>query len=89
MLWAYFDESGWHAPRDAGGRLKKLTVGGCTASFESWECLSLNWSSAIAAMKLSCFHMADFEARQPPYGHWTEVERKKEAQYTSGYNWWA
>ena len=76
MLWAYFDESGWHASRDAGGRLKKLTVGGCIASSESWERLSLHWSSAIAAMKLPYFHMADFEAKQSPYGHWTEEDRK-------------
>jgi hypothetical protein len=67
MLWAFFDESGWHASREEGGRLKKLTVGGCIASFDSWECLSLEWSSALAAMNLPCFHMADFENRQPPH----------------------
>lgn len=76
MLWAYFDESGWRAPRDAGGRLKKLTVGGCIASFESWECLSLHWSSALTAMKLPYFHMADFKSKQSPYDHWTKDERK-------------
>jgi hypothetical protein len=59
-----------------GGRLKKLTVAGCIASFESWECLSLYWSSALTAMKLPYFHMADFEARRPPYNDWTEDERK-------------
>jgi len=76
MLWAFFDESGWHAPRDAGGHLRKLTVGGCVASFESWECLSLYWSSALTAMQLPSFHMAAFEARQTPYNDWTEDERK-------------
>jgi hypothetical protein len=75
-LWAFFDESGWHAPRDEGGRLRKLTVGGCLASFESWEAFSLEWSSALAAMGLSHFHMADFEARQPPYDTWAGDQRK-------------
>jgi hypothetical protein len=76
MLWAFFDESGWHEPRGAGGGLKKLTVGGCIASFESWECLSLYWSGALSTMNLTCFHMADFEARRLPYRGWTEDERK-------------
>ena len=76
-LWAYFDESGWHAPRDEGGRLRKLTVGGCISTFESWECFSLEWADAIAKMDLPYFHMADFEARKrPPYNTWTDDQRK-------------
>jgi hypothetical protein len=68
MLWAYFDESGWHPN---GGALAKLTVGGCIASFETWEALSLNWASAIENMGIPYFHMTDFEARQRPYENWT------------------
>jgi hypothetical protein len=73
MLWAYFDESGWHAPN---GSLRKLTLGGCIASFESWERLSQRWSSALKMMNLPCFHMAHFEARKSPYSDWTDDERK-------------
>jgi hypothetical protein len=76
MFWAFFDESGWHARRDLGGRLLKLTVGGCLGSFESWEGFALEWASALEAMGLSHFHMADFEARQPPYDKWTADQRK-------------
>ena len=72
-LWAYFDESGWHPN---GGKLAKLTVGGCIASFEDWETLSAYWADAIAEMGIDCFHMTDFEARRPPYNKWTEAERK-------------
>jgi hypothetical protein len=36
----------------------------------NWECLSLEWSSALSAMNLPCFHMVDFENRQPPYDKW-------------------
>ena len=74
MLWAYFDESGIHAP---DGSLTKLTVGGMIASFESWERLSSRWSRrALAAMDLPYFHMAHFQARKPPYSNWTEEERR-------------
>ncbi len=76
MLWAFFDESGWHAKSAQGGGLKKLTVGGCIATFESWEGLSLEWSAALATMNLPCFHMTDFEARKPPYDIWTDQQRK-------------
>ncbi len=76
MLWAYFDESGWHAKPAHGGGLKKLTVGGVISTFESWGCLSLEWSAAIAAMGIPCFHMTDFEARRPPYDTWTNQQRR-------------
>jgi hypothetical protein len=74
MVWGFFDESGWHAK--SSGKLLKLTVGGCFATFESWECLSAEWASAITAMGISCFHMADFQARRPPYNTWTEPQRE-------------
>jgi hypothetical protein len=54
----------------------KMTIGGCLASSESWERLSLRWSSALAAMGLPRFHMAAFEARRPPYSNWTEDQRR-------------
>jgi Protein of unknown function (DUF3800) len=74
MLWtAYFDESGVHA---SDGSLIKFTIGGCLASSESWDRLTPRWTSALAAMGLSCFHMAHFEARRPPYSSWTENERR-------------
>jgi hypothetical protein len=73
MLWAFFDESGWHP---TGGKLAKLTVAGCIASFETWEVLSMNWADAIAKMGIGCFHMTDFEARVSPYESWTDTERK-------------
>jgi hypothetical protein len=76
MLWGFFDESGWHAPRDKGGGLLKLTVGGCLASFDSWECLSMAWASALEAIGIRCFHMKDFEARKSPYAGWGRKQRE-------------
>jgi hypothetical protein len=77
MLWAFFDESGWHAPRSEGGGLKKLTIGGCISSFDSWECLALEWASALKAMNVEVFHMVDFEGRKkPPYDAWSNDERE-------------
>jgi hypothetical protein len=74
-LWAFFDESGWH-PTGAG--LKKLTVGGCIASFEAWESLTLDWSNALKKMGIPMFHMTDFEKKNPPippYDDWTKQQR--------------
>jgi hypothetical protein len=73
MLWAFFDESGWHPDN---GKLAKLTVGGCIASYEAWQSLMLDWPGAIAGMGIDCFHMTDFEARVPPYKAWTDQQRK-------------
>jgi hypothetical protein len=72
-LWAYFDESGLHSD---GGKLSKLTIGGCIASFEAWEGLSASWASAIAGIGIPEFHMTDFEARVPPYKDWTNDVRQ-------------
>ena len=58
-LWAFFDESGEHHSSEAGGGLKRLTIGGCIASFETWESLSLEWASALEAMGLEMFHMKE------------------------------
>jgi hypothetical protein len=59
-MWeAYFDESGQHDAAD--NRLVKLSIGGCVASFESWQRFSRRWSRALAEMSLPCFHMVDFE----------------------------
>jgi hypothetical protein len=76
MLWVFLDESGEHALQAEGGGLKKLTVGGCIASFEAWESLSVDWSDAIAKMGIPMFHMADFEARRKPFEDWTDIQRK-------------
>jgi hypothetical protein len=76
MLWAFFDESGWHP---TGGELVKLTVGGCIASFENWQALSLDWSDAIKRMDIDMFHMTDFEKTKPPihpFDTWTAQQRK-------------
>lgn len=73
MLWAFFDESGWHP---TGGPLAKLTVGGCIAEFGAWEALSMNWADAITKMGIDCFHMTDFEAGEKPYKDWTKTEKQ-------------
>jgi hypothetical protein len=72
MLWAFFDESGQHGP---DGRLLKLTVGGCIARFEEWECMSLAWSMALDKMAIPMFHMKDFEARRRCFDKWTHQQR--------------
>ncbi len=74
-LWAYFDESGIHR---SDGKLAKLTVGGCIASFEAREGLSMYWADAIAKMGIEYFHMSDFEARKGrPYDTWANHQREE------------
>jgi hypothetical protein len=77
MFWAYLDESGWHAPKQSGGGLRKLTIGGCIAEERPWHRLSVDWADALARWNIDTFHMADFEARKPPFHKWTEPERKE------------
>jgi hypothetical protein len=75
MLWAYFDESGFHAPQLNGGGWRKMTVGGCIADDEAWNQLSVDWSAALSIWGLPVFHMADFENRIAPYDKWTPAQR--------------
>lgn len=75
MLYAYFDESGEHDP--ATGRLVDMTLGGCVSSEMSWSALTLEWNEALHAEGVSHFHMADFEARQPPFDGWCERKRRR------------
>jgi hypothetical protein len=77
MFWAYFDESGLHAPQVNGGGLRKLTVAGCIADEEAWNQLSVDWSAALSMWGLPVFHMVDFENRVAPYNKWTPAERKE------------
>jgi len=77
MLWAYFDESGVHAPKEQGSRLLKLAAGGCIAPLDAWESLSISWADAIDRMGIEQFHMADFENRAKPFDKWSDGERKK------------
>jgi hypothetical protein len=73
---AYFDESGFHAPRSQGNGLIKLTVGGCIASAANWQQFSSDWATTIDSWGIPMFHMAKFEARVSPFDKWTEHERK-------------
>jgi hypothetical protein len=59
MLWGYFDESGEADP--ATGHLANLTIGGCFASFEVWQAVSIQWKSALDAQGVRMFHAAQFE----------------------------
>lgn len=73
VLWAYFDESGAHG---AGGILRRLTLGCAVAPFENWQALEPLWNDVLADAELpNGFHMADFEARVPPYD-WDEPKRR-------------
>jgi hypothetical protein len=78
MLWCFFDESGEFAKGAHGKRsLARLTIGGCVATYESWEIFSMKWAQILASIGLPMFHMADFESRIPsPYADWTDLERR-------------
>jgi hypothetical protein len=65
MLWAYFDESGFHDR--ASGKLLRLSFGGCMAPCESWSGFDAEWKEALESEHIDCFHMADFEAWRPPF----------------------
>ncbi len=74
MLWGFFDESGEHEPDDAPaeirGKVKKLTIAGCWASYERWQAFSMDWSDALERAGIRMFHMADFEAYQGEFKEW-------------------
>jgi hypothetical protein len=46
MLWLYFDESGEFLP---DGTLRRLTLGGCAATVESWGAFNQKWKAAMDA----------------------------------------
>jgi len=79
MLWGFFDESGEHesadAPAEVRGKLKRLTLAGCWASFENWQQFSLEWAAALEDAGVFMFHMADFEADQGEFAGWRDTKR--------------
>jgi Protein of unknown function (DUF3800) len=76
MLWAYFDESGEY---QSDGTLRRLTLGGCIASFDNWQAFNQKWRSELDDEGIQVFHMADFEAREGefPRREWNEPRRRK------------
>src|SRR2546427_707773 len=65
MMWAYFDESGYHHQKT--GHLKRLSFGGCLASSEAWEGFEAEWKAVLGSEGIECFHMVDFEAWAKPF----------------------
>jgi hypothetical protein len=76
MICGFFDESGEHASKANGGRLLKLTVGGCLAPYDKWEALSADWGTALLKMGIPMFHMAAFENKNRPFCCWDDDQRK-------------
>jgi hypothetical protein len=74
MTWVYFDESGEHDR--TSGRLTRLTLGCGIASFDQWKSIDGPWRRVLEDAGVSMFHMADFEARKPPYDLWDDAKRK-------------
>ncbi len=63
MLWGYFDESGEYE----NGHLRRLTLGGVLAPFETWERFVMDWGQILKDFGIQMFHMTDFEVWQPPF----------------------
>jgi hypothetical protein len=76
MLWAYFDESGEY---QSDGTLRRLTLGGCIASFENWQSFNQKWRAALDDEGVDVFRMVDFENREGefPRCDWGEPRRRK------------
>jgi hypothetical protein len=73
MLWLYFDESGEFLP---DGTLRRLTLGGCAATVESWGAFNQKWKAALDAEGNQTFHMTDFEASREEFSGW-DYDRKQ------------
>jgi hypothetical protein len=75
MTWLYFDESGEHGPN---GWLRRFTLGCPISTFEQWKALDAKWRPILvdAGIDEVGFHMADFEAKAPPYDNWSDEKRK-------------
>jgi Protein of unknown function (DUF3800) len=73
MLAAYFDESGTHAGSPV------ICMSGYVAGVEQWIDFSRNWQDVLKPYSekygIDCFHMTDFEARQPPFDKLGKHER--------------
>jgi len=74
MTWIYFDESGEH---ERTGGLKRLTLGCAIGSVDQWKAIDAPWRKVIADAGVDMFHMADFEARKPPFDTWDNPKRQK------------
>jgi Protein of unknown function (DUF3800) len=63
----YFDESGEFL-RD--GTLRRLTLGGCAATVESWGSFNGKWRAALDAEGVGTFHMTYLEASEKEFRGW-------------------
>lgn len=63
VVWIYYDESGEYAD----GNLLRMVIGGCAASYESWQAFDPKWRAALADEGLTVFHMSDFERWKRPF----------------------
>jgi hypothetical protein len=70
----YLDESGDHDRKT--GKLIRLALAGGIASFGAWESLSIEWGATLSRFEIPMFHMADFEARRPPFQGWDNDRRR-------------
>jgi hypothetical protein len=65
MTWVYFDESGEH--ERGTGRLRRLVLGGCVASYDAWRHFEDDWRQVLADFGIASFHMTDFEGWKEPF----------------------
>jgi len=63
----YFDEIGEFL-RD--GTLRRLTLGGCAATVESWGSFNGKWRAALDAEGVGTFHMTYLEASEKEFRGW-------------------
>jgi hypothetical protein len=74
VLVGFFDESGEHGTR---GALKRLTMGGFWAPWESVERLCVAWRAALAVESLSEFHMKEIASDEHLYDCWPAERQRR------------
>jgi Protein of unknown function (DUF3800) len=71
MMTVYFDDSGTHDQSE-------IAVAACLISdVRRWQSYESEWKSVLddAGIREAGFHMAEFNARKPPFDGWTEQKR--------------
>jgi hypothetical protein len=77
MLVAYFDESRKHDK--VSGCDIKVIVGGALAGSAQWAGLSEKWREVLAAYRISCFHMSEFESCKGDFAKWRNNNNERYA----------
>jgi hypothetical protein len=69
VLYAYFDESGWHSTASV------FTLAGYVGTEVGWQRFALGWRAVLKEAGVSYFRMSEFESRIGQFKDWSNERR--------------